>query len=64
MIYERRHTREIADFGGLAYRIPLYSVVFMVITLSSVALPGTNGFVGEFLTFLTFKSTRSIITIK
>ncbi|OQX96003.1 Fe-S-binding domain-containing protein [candidate division KSB1 bacterium 4572_119] len=52
IIYERRHTREIADFGGLAYQLPVYSVVFMVITLSSVALPGTNGFVGEFLILL------------
>jgi NADH-quinone oxidoreductase subunit M len=52
MIYERRHTREIADFGGLAYRLPLFSVAFMIITLSSVALPGTNGFVGEFLILL------------
>jgi len=52
MIYERRHTREIADFGGLAYRLPLFSVAFMIITLSSVALPGTNGFIGEFLILL------------
>ncbi len=52
MIYERRHTREIADFGGLAYRLPVFSVAFMIITLSSVALPGTNGFVGEFLILL------------
>ncbi len=52
IIYERRHTREIAEFGGLAYRLPLFSVAFMIITLSSVALPGTNGFVGEFLILL------------
>lgn len=52
MIYERRHTREIADFGGLAYQLPVYATVFMIITLSSVALPGTNGFVGEFLILL------------
>ena len=57
MIYERRHTREIKDFGGLAYRLPVFSVAFMIITLSSVALPGTNGFVGEFLILLgSFKS--------
>lgn len=57
MIYERRHTREIADFGGLAYRLPVYATAFMIITLSSVALPGTNGFVGEFLILLgSFKS--------
>lgn len=52
IIYERRHTREISEFGGLAYQVPLYAVIFMVITLSSVALPGTNGFVGEFLILL------------
>ena len=52
IIYERRHTREIAEFGGLAYRLPLFSVAFMIITLSSVALPGTNGFIGEFLILL------------
>ncbi len=57
IIYERRHTREIAEFGGLAYRLPLFAVAFMIITLSSVALPGTNGFVGEFLILLgSFKS--------
>ena len=57
IIYERRHTREIADFGGLAYRLPVFATAFMIITLSSVALPGTNGFVGEFLILLgSFKS--------
>ncbi|OQX85301.1 Fe-S-binding domain-containing protein, partial [candidate division KSB1 bacterium 4484_87] len=52
ILYERRHTREIAEFGGLAHQLPLFSFVFMIITLSSVALPGTNGFVGEFLILL------------
>ncbi len=52
IIYERRHTREISEFGGLASQLPLFTVVFMIITLSSVALPGTNGFVGEFLILL------------
>ena len=52
IIYERRHTREISEFGGLAYQLPVFSVVFMIITLSSIALPGTNGFVGEFLILL------------
>ena len=57
MIYERRHTRMIADFGGLAKVMPVFAVFFMIITLSSIALPGTNGFVGEFLILLgTFKS--------
>jgi len=52
MIYERRHTRMIADFGGLSTPMPIFAVFFMIVTLSSVALPGTNGFVGEFLILL------------
>ncbi len=49
MIYERRHTRRIDDFGGLTKVVPVFAVFFMIITLSSIGLPGTNGFVGEFL---------------
>ena len=52
MLYERRHTREIQDFGGIARIMPLYAIAFMIVTLSSIALPGTNGFVGEFLILL------------
>jgi NADH-quinone oxidoreductase subunit M len=52
MIYERRHTREISAFGGITKVMPLFAVAFMIVTLSSVALPGTNGFVGEFLILL------------
>jgi len=52
MIYERRHTRLIADFGGLSKVMPVYAVFFMIVTLSSIGLPGTNGFVGEFLILL------------
>jgi NADH-quinone oxidoreductase subunit M len=52
MIYERRHTREISEFGGISKVMPLFAVAFMIVTLSSVALPGTNGFVGEFLILL------------
>jgi len=52
MIYERRHTRLIADFGGLSKVMPIYAVFFMIVTLSSIGLPGTNGFVGEFLILL------------
>ncbi len=48
-LYERRHTRLIADFGGLSKVMPVFATVFMIVTLSSVGLPGTNGFVGEFL---------------
>jgi NADH-quinone oxidoreductase subunit M len=49
MLYERRHTRMIADFGGLARIIPVFTAAFMLVTLSSIGLPGLNGFVGEFL---------------
>lgn len=49
MLYQRRHTRMIADFGGLAGVIPLFTGVFLFVTLSSIGLPGLNGFVGEFL---------------
>jgi NADH-quinone oxidoreductase subunit M len=52
MLYERRHTRLIADFGGLWKVIPAFSALFLVVTLSSVGLPGLNGFVGEFLILL------------
>ncbi len=57
MIYDRRHTRMIEDFGGLARHIPIFSTFFMIVTLSSIGLPGLNGFVGEFLILLgSFKS--------
>jgi NADH-quinone oxidoreductase subunit M len=52
VIYERRHTRMIESFGGLTKVMPLYAVVFMVVTLSSIGLPPLNGFVGEFLILL------------
>jgi len=52
MIYERRHTREISAFGGITRVMPLFAVIFMIVTLSSVALPGTNGFIGEFMILL------------
>src|SRR6185503_3256394 len=52
VIYERRHTRLIEQFGGLAHRMPVYATLFLIITLSSIGLPGLNGFVGEFLILL------------
>ena len=58
IIYERRHTKLIKDFGGLTHVMPLYAVFFLIATLSSIALPLTNGFVGEFLILSgTFNST-------
>ena len=52
VIYDRRHTRLIDEFGGLANRMPLYAAFFLIVTLSSIGLPGLNGFVGEFLILL------------
>jgi len=52
VIYERTHTRRIWDFGGLAKVMPIYTTLFIIVALSSAGLPGTNGFVGEFLTLL------------
>src|SRR5206468_6834400 len=49
MLYERRHTYELSEFGGLATPMPIYATLFLVITLSSIGLPLLNGFVGEFL---------------
>src|SRR6201991_2334406 len=56
VIYDRMHTGEIAAYGGLVNRMPLYALVFMVFTMANVGLPGTSGFIGEFMTLLgTFK---------
>jgi NADH-quinone oxidoreductase subunit M len=56
VIYDRMHTREIAAYGGLVNRMPLYAMVFMVFTMANVGLPGTSGFIGEFMTSIgTFK---------
>ena len=52
MIYERRHSRMIVDFGGLSKRMPVFAVIFMIVTLSSIGLPGLNGFVGEYMILL------------
>lgn len=57
MIYERTHSREISKYGGLAGVLPLFTIFFFIITLSSIAVPLTNGFVGEFFILLgTFKA--------
>ena len=49
MVYDRRHTYEIKEYGGLATPMPVYATLFLLITLSSIGLPLMNGFVGEFL---------------
>jgi NADH-quinone oxidoreductase subunit M len=58
MIYDRAHTRTISDFGGVAKIMPVFATFFLIVSLSSIGLPGLNGFVGEFLVLLgSFKST-------
>lgn len=52
MIYERTHTREISKYGGLASAAPVFTILFLIVTLSSIAVPMTNGFIGEFLILL------------
>src|SRR5260221_1885219 len=70
VVYDRMHTREIVAYGGLVNRMPIYAALFMVFTLANVGLPGTSGFVGEFLTLLgtfrvntwvTFLATTGVI---
>ncbi len=57
IVYDRMHTREIAAYGGLADRMPVYAFIFMVFTMANVGLPGTSGFIGEFLSLIgTFKA--------
>jgi NADH-quinone oxidoreductase subunit M len=63
VVYDRMHTREIAAYGGLVNRMPLYAAAFMVFTLANVALPGTSGFIGEFLTLIgTFRVNTWVAT--
>lgn len=52
VVYERRHTRLISEYGGLWKQMPIYAVLFLIVTMSSIGLPGTNGFVGEFMILL------------
>jgi NADH-quinone oxidoreductase subunit M len=64
VVYDRIHTREIAAYGGLVNRMPLYAVAFMVFTLANVGMPGTSGFVGEFLSLIgTFKVNILVATL-
>jgi NADH-quinone oxidoreductase subunit M len=70
VVYDRLHTREIAAYGGLVNRMPVYALIFLVFTMANVGLPGTSGFVGEFLsligtfrvnTWVTFFATTGVI---
>ena len=64
VVYDRMHSREISTYGGLVNRMPVYAAVFMLFTLANVGLPGTSGFVGEFLTLLgTFRVNITVATL-
>jgi NADH-quinone oxidoreductase subunit M len=64
VVYDRLHTREIAAYGGLVNRMPLYAMIFMVFTMANVGLPGTSGFVGEFLSLVgTYKVSIPTATL-
>lgn len=64
VVYDRMHTREISAYGGLVNRMPVYAAVFMLFTMANVGLPGTSGFVGEFLSLMgTFKVNTWVATL-
>jgi NADH-quinone oxidoreductase subunit M len=64
VVYDRMHTREIAAYGGLVNRMPIYAFFFMIFTLANIGLPGTTGFIGEFLTMLgTFRVNNWVATL-
>jgi NADH-quinone oxidoreductase subunit M len=63
MIYERRHTKKISDFGGLAKVMPIFAGLFLFTTFASIGLPGLNGFVGEFLVLVGSYATLPVFTI-
>jgi NADH-quinone oxidoreductase subunit M len=63
VLYDRKHTRLIADYGGLTAKVPLFAFLFLVFTLSSIALPLTNGFIGEFLILTGSFKTFPVLTV-
>ena len=63
MLYERRHTRTIAEFGGLAVAMPMFGTVFVITALASIGLPGTSGFVGEFLALVGTFQTHPVVAV-
>ena len=63
MLYERRHTRLIADYGGLARVVPMFAALLTFVSLSSIAVPGTNGFIGEFLVLIGAFRTYPILSV-
>src|SRR5689334_14724192 len=64
VVYDRMHSREISTYGGLVNRMPVYAAVFMLFTMANVGLPGTSGFIGEFLSLLgTFRVNITVTTL-
>ena len=63
VVYDRMHTRQISDYGGLVHRMPKYAVVFLILTMANIGLPGTSGFVGELLTLLAAFRVNTIVAI-
>ncbi len=61
MVYDRRHTRQLSAFGGLARVMPVYSLFLMLAVMSSIAVPGTNGFIGEFLVLAGSFQTKPVL---
>jgi len=64
VIYDRRHTRMVREFGGLAKIMPVYAAVFVIVTMSSIGVPGTNGFVGEFMILMATFTTPNLAPFK
>jgi NADH-quinone oxidoreductase subunit M len=63
MIYERRHTRLIESYGGIARAVPLFAALLTIVSLSSIGVPGTNGFVGEFLVLIGSFRTEPVLSV-
>jgi NADH-quinone oxidoreductase subunit M len=63
VVYDRLHTREIKAYGGLVERMPIYAAIFMIFTMGNVGLPGTSGFVGEFLTLLSAFKANTYVAV-
>jgi NADH-quinone oxidoreductase subunit M len=63
MIYERRHTRMIEDYGGIAKVVPIFSTILTIVALSSIGVPGTNGFIGEFLVLVGSFKTQPVAAV-
>ncbi len=63
VVYDRLHTREIAAYGGIVERMPIYAAIFLVFTMGNVGLPGTSGFIGEFLTLLASFKVNTYVAV-